>query len=311
MSDADDHIDCDQARELIDSHASAEKSPEMWHILQSHVAGCRACSQELHIAVAARDVVRRAVNSVEIPSSLRERVRQVATGLTPIGQADSITHGDVERRVDRSWWRYAAAVAIALLGGWYLFLAVHPSRPSVAGAPGERSRTTVATGAIERELAEVLRIGVSDHVHCGVAFHSSPEEQYTPDQIIDGLGEFQGLVPIIRERLASYRVSMAHRCTIGGRRFVHLVLWRDHDMVSLAITLAHKGEVFPDGATPADTLPLPVYQAHLDIYHSAGFRAGEYLVFVVGEHSPEENIRMASALAMPLAELLETIKERG
>jgi hypothetical protein len=121
--------------------------------------------------------------------------------------------------------------------------------------------------------------------------------------------EYAGLVPIVRERLGGYRVTVAHQCTIRGRDYIHMILHRGDTMLSIAITRRKQGEEFPRQAIAATTAEsLPIYQARLDDYESSGFQTDGYLVFAVASQTREENLRIASVLAAPVAEFLGKVK---
>jgi hypothetical protein len=303
MHTGTNHIDCENARPLIDRRLNNNLSPEEEGLLQAHLAACPSCSAELRMAGDIQALVRRAVNNVETPVMLRERVAGVTSQRDPTGRIIPFEGGAASHRSERSWWRYAAAaaIAIALLGSWFLFFDTRTEAPTIAGDPVDTAQRVTA---VEAQLAEVLRIGVADHIRCGVTFHSSTEEQFTPEQIVREMGEYEGLVPIVREHLGDYRVAVAHQCTIGGRKYVHLILRRGEEMVSIAITRRKPGEAFPHDAQPAGTSSTPIYQARLDDYHSAGFQTDEYFAFVVSDRPHEENMQMASVLAGPMVEFL-------
>lgn len=335
MNDGMNHIDCEQAHQMADRYISNELSPDERRIFDAHLAGCTSCSELLHSLEGVRSVVRRAVGNQAVPVALGTNVRDVVarergavnTPLAadtpptakPSPKANPLSRGGLRNRegndgygqVVPSWWRYAvaAAVAMVLFGSWYFFISDRHKSSTIVERIVDSLDSSPTAHSVETEVARVLNIGVTDHIGCAVTYHSSPDEQVTPEEIISEMEEYAGLVPIVRERLEGYRVTVAHQCTIRGRDYIHMILHRGDTMVSIAITRKSQGEEFPQQAIAAATeSAVPIYQVRLDRYQSAGFQTDDYMIFAVANQTREENLRIASVLAAPVSEFLGKVK---
>ena len=72
------------------------------------------------------------------------------------------------------------------------------------------------------------------------------------------------------------------------------------------ITRKQAGESFGEGLAPLHGAPgMKVYQAKAEQFAIAGFETGEYLAFVVSDHSERENLQLAANLASPVQQVLD------
>jgi anti-sigma factor (TIGR02949 family) len=321
MNDGMYHIDCEQAHQMVDRSISGELTPDERRMFDAHLAGCTTCSELLRSLESVRNIVRRAVGNQAVPVALGANVRSalareqgaVNTPPNPLSRGGLRNEGreDGNSSGVPSWWRYAvaAAVAVILFGSWYFFVADRGDQSTIVERSVDSLDSTPTASPVEAEVAQVLNIGVLDHIGCAVTFHSSPDLRVTPEEILSGMKEYAGLVPIVRERLKGYRVTVAHQCTIRGRDYIHMILHRGDTMVSIAITKKKQGETFPGQAIAAATeSSTPIYQARVDDYQSSGFQTDRYLVFAIANQTREENLRIASALAAPVTEFLGKVK---
>jgi anti-sigma factor (TIGR02949 family) len=321
MKDGMNHIDCEEAHQMIDRYISDELPRDERQLFEAHLAECQPCSELLRSLEGVRMVVRRAVGSQSVPATLQANVRgrvarermavqAVNTPPNPLSRG-GLRNGEGNIEAAPSWWRYAvaAALAVILFGSWYFFIADRRDQSTIVERPVDTLDSPPTTSPVEAQVVQVLNIGVMDHIGCAVTFHSSPDLRVTPEEILSGMKEYAGLVPIVRERLQGYRVTVAHQCTIQGRDYIHMILHRGDTMVSIAITKRQPGEAFPRQAIAAATeSSTPIYQARLDDYQSSGFQTDGYLVFTIANQTREENLRIASALAAPVAEFLGKMK---
>ena len=75
MNDGMNHIDCEQADQMVDRYISGELPPDERRLFDAHLAGCTSCSELLHSLESVRSVVRRTVGSQSAPATLRAGVR--------------------------------------------------------------------------------------------------------------------------------------------------------------------------------------------------------------------------------------------
>ncbi len=152
-------------------------------------------------------------------------------------------------------------------------------------------------------VRDILRIGMDDHVHCAVAFHKGELHESGVEEMEKGLGkEFAGLIPVVREHITEGRLLTAHRCAVGGREFVHMIVRGDATLISVAVTRKQGGERLTghDGAA-AVSAAAPVYRAAMDGFQVAGFESGPYLVFVASDLSEQANLQVALNVAAPVS----------
>jgi len=237
-----------------------------------------------------RDRLKAAVRSVSAPPRLEARVRS----------------GIRESESRRVWGRYllpVAAVTLLSLGG------------TVAYQVGHLRVTTKSQesyiASISGHVANVMRVGLGDHVHCSV-FRKFPKNPPTLAEMSARLGpDYEGLLPLVKDRVpADLQIVMAHRCKYHGREFVHLALRSDAKLLSMVISLKRDGESFTkENLAPvlADS-GIPVYRAGVQRFEIAGFESRNHLVFVVSDLPQQKNIEIMTALAPVVTNLLNKVK---
>ena len=103
----------------------------------------------------------------------------------------------------------------------------------------------------------------------------------TDDELVRKIGpEYAALVPIVRKQVPEeYRMVIAHKCSYGGRKFVHLSLRNDENLLSVVITQKQNGESFPqDGALPESVRGVALHAARVDRFQISGFESAGQLV---------------------------------
>jgi hypothetical protein len=154
-----------------------------------------------------------------------------------------------------------------------------------------------------RRLDELLRVGLNDHVHCGIAGAYPHQKQRL--EMTDGLGpEFAPMLQPVIDRAAAGRatpdtVESAHRCTVNGRAYVHIILKRGDTLISVIVTRRSEDEAFPRGlaARLMRASGVELHQESLEGYAVAGFESGAWLGYVVSGLPASENEALAARLA--------------
>jgi hypothetical protein len=168
---------------------------------------------------------------------------------------------------------------------------------------------TVANTALEQSV-EILKIGLKDHAVCAIQ-HNQGSKQFTPEKMAQEMGaDYIGLVPLVRERVpAGYEIVVAHKCHVNKREFVHLVLKKHTEILSLAITKKN-GETFPQSAMAAmlESAGVRLYEARLENYEVTGFETKDYLGFVVSSLDKEDNLQIASSIAPAVRDFLAKLE---
>jgi rSAM/selenodomain-associated transferase 1 len=188
----------------------------------------------------------------------------------------------------------AAAMIAVLIGSW-------------AALDSMNSRKAQSFEASLDQSAQVLKIGLSDHINCAV-MHGQANRRFTPEQMAERMGaDYIGLVPVVKEKApAGYEVVVAHKCHTDKREFVHMILKNEDKVLSLIIT-KKSGEAFPKNAAleVIEAAGIPLYEARMQDYEVAGFETRDYLGFIVSNLSKDDNLQIASTITPAVRLLLE------
>jgi len=101
-----------------------------------------------------------------------------------------------------------------------------------------------------------------------------------------------------------YRVIMAHQCGYAGRKFVHLTLEKNGDLLSLVIARKEPGDSLEGLSPTTETSGISIYQSAAGRYQVAGFAAGDFLAYVVSDLRGKANLQIAANLAPGVHEFL-------
>jgi hypothetical protein len=158
---------------------------------------------------------------------------------------------------------------------------------------------------VSANLASVLKVGLGDHVHCAI-FRKYPKDPPPVEKMESDLGPtYSGLLPVVHAAVPEgYRVIMAHQCSYAKRKFIHLTLEKDGELLSLVIAKKQEGETL-DGLAPATHASgIPIYQSAAGRYQVAGFEAGNYFAYVVSEQKSNGNLQVAANMAASVHDFL-------
>lgn len=226
------------------------------------------------------------VRSVNAPAFLEARIRnRIRVGAAP-----------------RRWFRLVApaTVAAVIVAGVAMAYELGHLRLTVS------SQESYIASASTR-VATLMRVGLGDHIHCSV-FRKYPRSSPNTEQFIEKMNpRYAGLIPIVRGQVPeTYRMTLAHECRYHGRRFVHLSLKNDSNMMSLVITRKAEGESFQT----EDMLPafvqsgIPVYQAGVQRFQMTAFETREYLVYFISDLNRHQNTDLMLALSPRVKDFL-------
>jgi hypothetical protein len=136
------------------------------------------------------------------------------------------------------------------------------------------------------------------------------QELMTPEQIAREVGsDYSGLIPLLKEKLSEgFFLSAGHRCQVNDREFIHIILKREAEAVSVIIT-EKQGSDFPaaDRVNRLDAQGVALYQDRLDSLEVVGFEAKGHLGFVVSAMDHGENFQVASRLAPAVSNFLSKL----
>jgi anti-sigma factor (TIGR02949 family) len=281
---------CDQIRRHLDSYISHESTPERDQQILRHVENCSACAAELQIRTRFREQLKAAVERQYVPRDLQARV------------IERIHDGRSRPWWTASWNRWATAVAASVALAFVVWLNYSPTRmPALSDRPAQDAYIQ----KVSASLMPVLKIGLRDHIHCSI-FRKYPKNPPTVAQMIDELGpSYKHLVNLTKATVPDrYRVIMAHRCGYAARKYIHLTLENNGELISLVITRKNTGESLNGIAPVLSASGLPVYQSAAERYQVAAFDSGQYLAFIVSELPGKANLQIAAKLAPTVHEFL-------
>jgi anti-sigma factor RsiW len=264
---------CERIQLQLDAYLSNELLVETTGEVLRHLEKCPECSQELDARMQLREALRRAVMKQSPPDQLIEAVhhslRKAQTG------ASTGLHTPV-------WALALAGVVIVVITGiiGQQWLGVQESR---------------------RIVANVLSLGVADHLHCAIEGHNYRDEGRPVEQLRETLGPaYAELLDVVRQKLPGFQVLEAHQCRVPGspRRYVHFIASGQGTILSVILT-KRNGESLPDRRllVANSSNGINLYKAHLDGMNAAGFEANDYFGFVVSNLDQNEVLQIADGLA--------------
>jgi hypothetical protein len=157
----------------------------------------------------------------------------------------------------------------------------------------------------------LMRVGLGDHIHCSL-FRKYPKNSPTPAEFVEHAApQYAGLIPIVRSQVPeNYKMTLAHECRYNGRKFVHLSLKDDSNMLSLVMTRKGEGESFKtEDMLPALTQAgIPMYQSGVQRFQMTAFETKDYLVYFVSDLSKQQNTDLILALGPQVKDFLAKLE---
>ena len=143
--------------------------------------------------------------------------------------------------------------------------------------------------SLKARVAAVVYTAMTDHIHCAV-FRAYPKNPPSREQMVSDMGpQFKDLIPIVRDKVpAAYRLEQAHRCTSGGREYVHLIFRDRLALISVIATIRRAGESVNE--LPAADANGRVRATSVDQYQVAAFDAGKFMAYVVSDLPRKDNV---------------------
>ena len=161
--------------------------------------------------------------------------------------------------------------------------------------------------SVSNQVATIMRVGLRDHIHCAV-FRKYPSTPPKVEDLAQDMGpKYAGLMQIVESRLPNgYQVMIAHQCRYHGRRFVHLVLTKGGQILSLVIAAKEEGESFATAnrAPALSEAGFPIYRSGVQPFQIAAFESRDHLVYVISDLPQQKNMEMLLALAPGVNEFL-------
>jgi hypothetical protein len=265
-------MQCREVRDLADSFLSEQLLVETNHQVLRHLEGCPACRTELEARRELRAAIRRAFihnESLRISDEFRRRA---------VSRLRTAIHGKHARMNSRRWMVGLTVAAVLIL---------------VVGV-GEFLRT--------RGISLIVRDAVADHENCAIQFRL-PEK---PVSLEEAAARYDPSFRLLEDTpsndwntpIGPLRIIDRHSCVFQGRRFAHIVLQIQGQVVSLLVTANEAGvkEARQDGGGLPRLAELPSE----DGFQVVSFDVPGHTVFLVGSLGEQELHQLAQSLSVPL-----------
>ena len=252
-------MQCAEVIDLLDSFLDDQLLVETNRGILQHVSTCPRCRTELddrrRVRLALRGAFERSPALAPSPAFLATMAEQARSG----GRARR------SQRVWRAAWAIAATLAlVATAAGGQMWIS---TRRSVA----------------------LARAAVGDHRNCALQFRL-PEQPISLDEAATRFDPVYRRFASVSPANDRATVVARHVCVFEGRRFAHLVLSYDHELVSVLV---------PVGAS-ASALDVRDFDGERVL----AFRAGRFTAFVVSALSDGDLRAVAGAMQAPLTQAL-------
>ena len=282
---------CNRVRSHLDSYLNDELQAETRQEVLDHLGSCPECTRLMNEGARVKAQLKRAVLNEQAPQALRDRVRR-----------------DLRHRRSSAFslstpWMAAAAATVMVAVAIGVFY-----RSSTTSINAVLPPLSLHADVVPGDMAgEVLKVGFDDHVFCAID-HGMADKSLTAEQMSERLGpQFERLVTLVKENTPQeYSVIVGHRCHYQKREFVHLILRRQDNVVSLIVT-TKRGETFTsaEAAGAGRNAAIPLYQASWHNVQVAGMETRDHLSFVISNLSKADNEQIASRLAPAVSDFLK------
>ena len=165
--------------------------------------------------------------------------------------------------------------------------------------------------SVSTHIASLMRVGLGDFIHCSV-FRKYPKNPPTTKEFVEKMApQYAALIPMVRSQVPeNYRMTLAHECRYHGRKFVHLSLMNDSNMLSVIMTRKADGESF----STEDMLPalvqsgIPMYQSSVQRFQMTAFETRDYLVYFISDLPKQQNTDLMLALGPRVKDFLTRLE---
>ena len=239
-------------------------------------------------------------------AALRERLKKAVRADAPPPFLEARIRNTI-RTVERkpSWTQRLLPVAAAVVICVGITIAYQLGHLRLTSASQESYIASVTN-----RVATLMRVGLADHIHCSV-FRKFPKDAPKLEDLAAKLGpDYKALIPVVQRHLpGSFRLMIAHECGYHGRKFTHLSLKSESQLVSLVIARKKEGESFEtEGLLPAlKQSGIPFYRTGVQRFEIASFESTSHMVYVVSDMGQQENMKFMLAVAPQVKDVLSKL----
>jgi len=157
-------------------------------------------------------------------------------------------------------------------------------------------------------VPSAIAVGLKDHVHCAF-FRKFPKNAPTTESLIQKLGPAdQALLPIVEQNVPSdFRAMIAHHCSYKSRKYTHIVMKSDSQLMSLVIAKKSTGEALSAsgmGSVLAES-GIPMYTTGVQRFRISAFETRDHMVYLVSDLSAEKNSQLMLSMAPAIRNFLK------
>ncbi|HEX3704766.1 MAG TPA: zf-HC2 domain-containing protein [Vicinamibacterales bacterium] len=258
-------MQCREVRDLLDSFLGQELLVETNLELMRHVEACPACRAELEARRQLRAGLQRAFTGADFlqprAGFSTEVLSQVRSGTTHRSRWTSLW----------TWGALAASLVLVTAAGLFL---------------------------VRHNVSAIVRDAVGDHLNCAVQFRLAerPISLTDPSLRYDPVFATLEATPSaeIATAVGPVRVIERHACVFAGRRFAHVVLRFEGQLLSLLVTA-------DPSAAASGKVPSLSWFTDVEGQRVASFKTAGHAAFVVSAVQDKQFRAIAQALAEPVS----------
>ncbi len=261
-------MECREVRQLAEAFVSEQLLVETTHGIVAHLAGCPGCRAEVaglrRLRAAGQSAFANAADLAPRPefmSSLTKRLQSEATRLQPSRWA--------------TWLGVAASLLLVLGLGF-----------------GVREWSL-------QNLSALLHTAIGDHRFCALDFRLA-EKPITLEEAARRFDPVNRRLESIQPSTTNLsggelRILERHSCVFEGRRFAHIVLGYQDQVVSLLVT------------TDEGLWSVPASFPVTDGFHATALHGSKHVALLVSALDDNALQEVAAAMAAPVAQALEGV----
>ncbi len=283
---------CETALEQMDRFMDGALTEAEMEQFAAHAGECENCQAELEVRERMRAGLRRAIRQPIDTKGLEQRVH-------------AAVHLEASRRF--RWQPHTLALAATLLIAVGVGAAYQLNSLWKSAVHQDSYIAKISEG-----VTTIMRVGLKDHIHC-VTFRKWPKQTPKLDELVTAMEpKFRPVAAIVNANMPkTYEIVKAHHCAYQDRNYVHIAM-KDGDGKYFSLVLARKeaGETFASSSLRRvlDKPNFAVYGESVERFQIAGFETRDFLAYVIGDTTTENNTQLAGALAAPLREFLDSLE---
>jgi hypothetical protein len=284
-------MDCRKYKDTIDSFLCGETLVESNLEMIRHAEHCPTCRAELaarrNLRLQMQRVIGERKMSADAYQRLRSRLRQEAGLSSPPITEPAASWLTRFASLFNGRTPLLAALTVLLLLGMSWWLTRSQQAPSVQAA--------VLSPAVFDQAAR-------EHDLCARFYANSPEPQAMAAAAVEYDAAYAKLDQIAKVKAQGMQMRAAHKCSLVGRNFAHLLFSRGSELISFMVT-ERDAAAMRDGIIPQDDGRLAALQhAQSAGCTTSAYQTQRHVVFVISKLTQAQSEQLALQVALPISE---------